>query len=158
MLNKLKHSYSIGKILSIFFIASCTLCCIIYAHPGRTDANGWHWNRSTVEYHYHTGEYAGRPSSRSDHENDLPPVNARKKIFSAPPASFHAFILFCCLTISIYKLRLRFKFAKQEITRINKHESASCTLKFPRIFIIPEGIPPSEAPNIARIPVIPDIE
>lgn len=158
MLNKQKHYYTISKILSIFFIASCTLCCIIYAHPGRTDANGGHWNRSTGEYHYHTGEYSRRPSSQSDHENDLPPVNAIKKEISAPPASFHAFILFCCLTISIYKLCLRIKFTKQEIVWINKHEYASCTLKFPRIFIIPEGIPPSEAPIIARIPVIPDIE
>lgn len=25
------------------------------AHPGRTDSNGGHWNRSTGEYHYHHG-------------------------------------------------------------------------------------------------------
>lgn len=28
---------------------------ISYAHPGRTDANGGHYNRSTGEYHYHHG-------------------------------------------------------------------------------------------------------
>lgn len=36
-----------------------------YAHPGRTDANGGHYNRATGEYHYHTGEYAGQGSSGS---------------------------------------------------------------------------------------------
>ena len=25
------------------------------AHPGRTDANGGHYNRKTGEYHYHSG-------------------------------------------------------------------------------------------------------
>lgn len=27
----------------------------VFAHPGRTDANGGHWNKSTGEYHYHHG-------------------------------------------------------------------------------------------------------
>lgn len=31
------------------------LTCTAYAHPGRTDANGGHYNRSTGEYHYHHG-------------------------------------------------------------------------------------------------------
>lgn len=35
------------------------------AHPGRTDKNGGHYNRSTGEYHYHSGEYAGRSQSSS---------------------------------------------------------------------------------------------
>lgn len=29
-----------------------------YAHPGKTDANGGHYNRSTGEYHYHHGHPA----------------------------------------------------------------------------------------------------
>lgn len=29
------------------------------AHPGRTDANGGHYNRKTGEYHYHNGGYSG---------------------------------------------------------------------------------------------------
>ena len=35
----------------------------VSAHPGRTDANGGHWDRKNGTYHYHTGEYAGRSSS-----------------------------------------------------------------------------------------------
>lgn len=31
------------------------LTCTAYAHPGRTDANGGHYNHSTGEYHYHHG-------------------------------------------------------------------------------------------------------
>lgn len=38
-----------------FFVAS--------AHSGRTDSNGGHWNHATGEYHYHSGEYAGKSSS-----------------------------------------------------------------------------------------------
>ncbi len=38
----------------------CAICCLLcvvvaYAHPGRTDSNGGHYNRSTGEYHYHHG-------------------------------------------------------------------------------------------------------
>ena len=42
---------------------------MVFAHPGRTDSNGGHWNRSTGEYHYHSGEYAGRESSGSSSKN-----------------------------------------------------------------------------------------
>lgn len=37
------------------------LCCILiittfaYAHPGKTDSRGGHYNKSTGEYHYHHG-------------------------------------------------------------------------------------------------------
>ena len=27
----------------------------VMGHPGRTDANGGHYNRKTGEYHYHNG-------------------------------------------------------------------------------------------------------
>lgn len=49
-------------ILLVLFLASVVS---VFAHPGRTDSNGGHWNRSTGTYHYHTGEYAGRNSSSS---------------------------------------------------------------------------------------------
>ena len=39
------------KILLIFAL----LCALIYPHPGRTDEDGGHYNRSTGEYHYHHG-------------------------------------------------------------------------------------------------------
>lgn len=51
-----------------------------FAHPGKTDANGGHWDRSTGEYHFHTGEYAGRgssgsSSSESSYEYFVPPYD-----------------------------------------------------------------------------------
>lgn len=46
---------------------------IVYAHSGRTDANGGHCDRSTGTYHYHTGEYAGR-----SHSPTPTPVPAKK--------------------------------------------------------------------------------
>ncbi len=38
----------------------------VYAHPGRTDARGGHYNRSTGVYHYHTGGSSSSSSSTSD--------------------------------------------------------------------------------------------
>ena len=47
-------------VLMAFFIIFIFGLCTVFAHPGRTDADGGHYNHSTGEYHYHTGEYAGR--------------------------------------------------------------------------------------------------
>jgi len=59
--------YIYPLILIIILLSSITA----YSHPGRTDANGGHWNRSTGEYHFHTGEYAGRDhSSSSSYKTD----------------------------------------------------------------------------------------
>lgn len=41
--------------VSVFFFMIASFCLITYAHPGRTDSNGGHYNRSTGEYHYHHG-------------------------------------------------------------------------------------------------------
>lgn len=46
-----------------------------YAHPGRTDANGGHYNRSTGEYHYHNGGSSNsKPSSGSTSTNNTSPT------------------------------------------------------------------------------------
>lgn len=42
-------------IIVIIFLSFMFLCNIIVAHPGRTDSNGGHYDRSTGEYHYHHG-------------------------------------------------------------------------------------------------------
>lgn len=43
----------------LFLLSLCLLllssCSIAYAHPGRTDGSGGHYNRSTGDYHYHHG-------------------------------------------------------------------------------------------------------
>lgn len=58
MANKRKH-----KSATLCAILLLAFCVPSLAHSGRTDANGGHWNHATGEYHYHTGEYAGRSSS-----------------------------------------------------------------------------------------------
>lgn len=41
--------------LSLVLAFAGTLLIVVFAHSGRTDANGGHYNRSTGEYHYHHG-------------------------------------------------------------------------------------------------------
>ena len=39
----------------LFVLLLVSLTCTAYAHPGKTDSNGGHHDRSTGEYHYHHG-------------------------------------------------------------------------------------------------------
>ena len=41
------------KLIAIVLCSS--LSVVAFAHPGRTDSNGGHYNHSTGEYHYHHG-------------------------------------------------------------------------------------------------------
>ncbi len=41
-----------GLLMAVLLLA---LTVPAYAHPGKTDANGGHYNHSTGEYHYHHG-------------------------------------------------------------------------------------------------------
>lgn len=42
--------------IAVALLLAAMICCVAgFAHPGRTDANGGHWNRSTGTYHYHHG-------------------------------------------------------------------------------------------------------
>lgn len=43
------------KIILMFLLGILLIPNIIYTHPGRTDSNGGHYNKSTGEYHYHHG-------------------------------------------------------------------------------------------------------
>lgn len=49
----------------ICLIAVVAFTLSVFAHPGRTDANGGHYDHSTGEYHYHNGSSAGKSSSGS---------------------------------------------------------------------------------------------
>ena len=49
-----KHINKICCVLLIVVFASALLITA-YAHPGRTDSAGGHYNRSTGKYHYHHG-------------------------------------------------------------------------------------------------------
>lgn len=48
-------------VLLIILVCASPLC----AHSGRTDSQGGHFNRSTGEYHFHDGRYAGRQKTTS---------------------------------------------------------------------------------------------
>lgn len=41
--------------LVLCFVAMLSFVGATALHPGRTDANGGHWNHATGEYHYHHG-------------------------------------------------------------------------------------------------------
>jgi hypothetical protein len=43
---------------------------VAYAHPGRTDGSGGHYNRSTGEYHYHHG-YSAHDHYDMDKDGDV---------------------------------------------------------------------------------------
>jgi len=62
------------KILTlIFLIISMSFTAL--AHPGRTDANGGHYNKKTGEYHYHN---SGSSSDDLADENEAKEVYAKK--------------------------------------------------------------------------------
>lgn len=43
------------KIIYLFLII-ILITNVSFAHPGRTDSNGGHWDYSTGTYHYHNGK------------------------------------------------------------------------------------------------------
>ena len=60
----------------LLFIIFVTFVSISFAHPGRTDSNGGHYDRSTGEYHYHNDgysidEYSSDKLKVNDTSNDL---------------------------------------------------------------------------------------
>lgn len=73
-----------GK-LFLICILFLLLPYVAYAHPGRTDENGGHYDHSTGEYHYHHGYPAHQ------HENGICPyesVTAREDNNSYPEGGF----------------------------------------------------------------------
>ena len=48
----MKRKHIVG-VLVVFLI--CYLSLAVYAHPGRTDSQGGHYDQGTGEYHYHHG-------------------------------------------------------------------------------------------------------
>ncbi len=43
------------SVLLVLFLVSISCCVTAFCHPGKTDANGGHYDNSTGEYHYHHG-------------------------------------------------------------------------------------------------------
>lgn len=61
------------KFFVLFFLLCALFQCTASAHPGRTDSNGGHYNRSTGEYHYHHGY------PEHQHENGICPYSFEDK-------------------------------------------------------------------------------
>lgn len=56
MSHKRRRSLAPFAFCVLVFILAAAFCALpAYAHPGRTDANGGHWDHSSGEYHYHHG-------------------------------------------------------------------------------------------------------
>jgi alpha-amylase len=81
----------------IFALLTFALSIEVFAHPGRTDSNGGHYNRKTGEYHYHNGggssssSYSGSSSggSSSSYSNVPKTVYASKVNISNAPESIN---------------------------------------------------------------------
>ena len=61
------------SIFALFVFLLALLCPLVFAHSGRTDGNGGHYNRSTGEYHYHHGYPAHQ------HKNGVCPYDHNDK-------------------------------------------------------------------------------
>ena len=57
---------------ALLFLLLLALPLAVFAHPGRTDSNGGHYNRETGEYHYHHGYPAHQhPNGVCPYEDDV---------------------------------------------------------------------------------------
>lgn len=112
--SRIKFGIAFSLLLIIISMSVCS-------HPGRTDENGGHWNRTTGEYHFHTGEYAGRnhfsssPSSSSGTSPSKkipdPPAKTKKSVKTAeePVAKnegLNTFELICIISVGVLLLFL----------------------------------------------------
>lgn len=62
--------------IPIILIVCFVFCLSAFAHSGRTDANGGHWDRKAGTYHYHGAPKAGSSSGSTSSKpaSTLPPV------------------------------------------------------------------------------------
>lgn len=67
----MKKIFKISLILMSIVVIILGSCVAVFAHPGKTDSNGGHFDRSTGEYHYHHGYPAHQ------HENGTCPYNKK---------------------------------------------------------------------------------
>lgn len=65
-----KKKYPLLIVLLTLFLLSIFS---VFAHSGRTDQNGGHWDRESGTYHFHTGEYAGKGSGGSSSNSEYVP-------------------------------------------------------------------------------------
>lgn len=76
----MKNIVKIFSTVILVFMLSITA----FAHPGRTDANGGHYDRKTGTYHYHNGGSSSSSSSSSSYNfNYDPPFTPPYKSYSS---------------------------------------------------------------------------
>lgn len=104
--------------LFIWGIISTTIPA--YAHPGRTDGKGGHYNRSTGEYHYHHGmsehqhpggvcPYSISKSPTSTSTTNTTQNNSSNIDYTSEGFRMNFFILVPVSIVAIYILRLKFR-------------------------------------------------
>lgn len=67
----MKKAFKISLILMSIVVIILGSCVAVFAHPGKTDSDGGHFDRSTGEYHYHHGY------SAHQHKNGTCPYNKK---------------------------------------------------------------------------------
>lgn len=81
----MKKAFKISLILMSIVVIILGSCVAVFAHPGKTDSDGGHFDRSSGEYHYHHGYPAHQ------HKNGTCPYN--KKSTTAEKAETFATIV-----------------------------------------------------------------
>lgn len=69
-------------VLAIVVILTFSFCISVFAHSGKTDADGGHYDHSTGEYHYHCG---GNPAHT--HKNGVCPYDKKGTTSSSSSSS-----------------------------------------------------------------------
>ena len=121
----------------------CLLMCLslaVSAHPGRTDANGGHYNHATGEYHYHgtpdsshsssggtyvdDGEYEdwGEPGYSSANDSDDSGTDGGTIVLIILSIPFALFLVYMCLLAVIEKVGERKKRANKSTVWQNRTE------------------------------------
>lgn len=80
----MKNKRIITSIIFIIFVVMSSVT--VFAHPGRTDANGGHYDRKTGAYHYHNGGSSGSSSSSSSGSNS----SSSSSSYSSTPKTVYA--------------------------------------------------------------------
>lgn len=120
----MKYKNSVVFIVLVF----CLLCAThSYAHPGRTDEDGGHYDRSTGEYHYHHGHPAHQhpngvcPYKSNSQSSSTINLNSPKNEAKTSPSS-KSYILPVCIFVfglllfyARYMKKLEDKAIKQSI-------------------------------------------
>lgn len=65
--------FNLRRTIILFIVIINFIECfnISFAHPGRTDSNGGHYDRSTGEYHYHNDGYIEESSTNDNVDEKL---------------------------------------------------------------------------------------